>query len=546
MSFFPDLPLISDEARPDFTDAASCTEWLRSLPLINVAPSHGRLLGELEELNCFDMPAAERIKVLEQMLDAVQFLQTEHAKKITNRAAPLSKGEREILLNIDALWNALRQGYVRALQAFIQADPEMPAKPGSMLFACQRALWCTQRKMAELYKCCRQPSPEDWKLLHALYAFAEERGCADEGIAHPVRGADWKTSCMELYAQAVLLDLANPNELTPRQLGLAARWLERFAIKARVVRSRPGGTEPRQGASIWIDLASSRGATRLEQPAGAKPECLRYLDTTEVGRSLRRRLAALKQGEAPVDIGLGDDVPAQAAEILLTVLHRLLCDERPVRAPGRRGKLAKAALAAGMGGIHFFISGRPFKQPGIAKPKELSQTEHAEIAMFGRMSTRRDDDYVTQQGFAMETWSIVDESPGGSRLRRDSGDARYVHAQLVALRPADAGFFTLAVAQWLAVDDGYVLDMGVRNIPGLPQPVAIRPTGLNAMSEKFVPGLALPAVAALQQPATLVLPAGWYKPKRAIEMFIDKPQSVLLTGVLERGSDFERVTFQPF
>jgi len=297
---------------------------------------------------------------------------------------------------------------------------------------------------------------------------------------------------------------------------------------------------------MWIDLASSRGATRLERPAGARPEDLRFLDTTEVGRSLRRRLAALKQGEAPVDIGLGDDVTAQAAETLLGALHRLLCDDPPVRAPGRRAKAAKAALAAGMGSIHFFISGRPFKQPAGANAKELSHTQHAEIAMFGRTSTRRDDDYSTQQGFAMETWSILDESLSGSRLRRDSGEARYVHAQLVALRPADAGFFTLAVAQWLAVDDSYVLDMGVRNIPGLPQAIAVRPTGLNAMAEKFVPGFALPAVAALQQPATLVLPAGWFKPKRGIEMFTDKPQSVMLTGAVERGSDFERVTFQPF
>ena len=36
---------------------------------------------------------------------------------------------------------------------------------------------------------------------------------------------------------------------------------------------------------------------------------------------------------------------------------------------------------------------------------------------------------------------------------------------------------------------------GTRIIPGVPRGVAIRPTGLNAMAEKYIPALALPAAA---------------------------------------------------
>mgnify|MGYP003347016296 CR=1 FL=1 len=45
-----DLPIISPDANPDFIDANTCAQWLQGLPLINVGPSHGRLLGQLEEL----------------------------------------------------------------------------------------------------------------------------------------------------------------------------------------------------------------------------------------------------------------------------------------------------------------------------------------------------------------------------------------------------------------------------------------------------------------------------------------------------------------
>ena len=72
----------------------------------------------------------------------------------------------------------------------------------------------------------------------------------------------------------------------------------------------------------------------------------------------------------------------------------------------------------------------------------------------------------------------------------------------------------------------------------------MRPTGLNAQNEKYVPAFALGAVPALGAPATLVLPAGWYKPKRVLELFADAPLRARLTEVLERGIDFERVSYE--
>ena len=56
-----DLPKISNDATPAFTDAKSCAVWLRDFPLTNVAPAHAKLLGELEELNCFEMPPGGRM-----------------------------------------------------------------------------------------------------------------------------------------------------------------------------------------------------------------------------------------------------------------------------------------------------------------------------------------------------------------------------------------------------------------------------------------------------------------------------------------------------
>jgi hypothetical protein len=84
----------------------------------------------------------------------------------------------------------------------------------------------------------------------------------------------------------------------------------------------------------------------------------------------------------------------------------------------------------------------------------------------------------------------------------------------------------------------------VRYLPGVPQGVAVRGTGVHAAEERFVQAIALGAVPALKAPPTLVLPAGWFKPKRVIEAAMRTTTRLRLIEAIERGADFERVTFE--
>ena len=56
--------------------------------------------------------------------------------------------------------------------------------------------------------------------------------------------------------------------------------------------------------------------------------------------------------------------------------------------------------------------------------------------------------------------------------------------------------------------------------------------------------LSLTAVAALNAPPSLVLPSGWFKPKRVIEVYVEGHVKVRLTEIIERGSDYERVAYE--
>lgn len=231
-------------------------------------------------------------------------------------------------------------------------------------------------------------------------------------------------------------------------------------------------------------------------------------------------------------------------EQLLVLLFRLWCEGKSGRVQARRNVSAKAQVCSSIVSMHYHLSGKTFRQPG--QVTELSRRDRDEIATFGHASARHEEAQVQAGGYLLEEWALHEESLSGQRLYRAAGanGGRYALTQLIAVRPADAKTFFVGVVRWLRTDADEGLNLGARMIPGVPRAVAVRPTGINAQLEKFVPALYCPALAALGSPASLILPPGWYRPKRVLEVYSDNSEMLLLTGVIERGSDFERVSIE--
>jgi hypothetical protein len=334
--------------------------------------------------------------------------------------------------------------------------------------------------------------------------------------------------------------MCNPNELAQRQLTFVAFLLERWAAKLEL--SRDPIPEDDGVASLVADLAGERVPERMDSAAVQKADTTRYLDARKLAKSLRNRVGLLRKGESPAKLALGEDCIQPSCEQMLIFLFRQWCQGKPARATERRPASGAAQASNELAAIHYFISGRVFRQPALGS--ELTKKQREEIATFGRISTRDDEDHA--QAFVVEQWRIEDESAQGLRIVRPAGSAgkRYAHGQLVGVRPSDMKGFFLGQVRWLMAANNGDLHAGVRLLPGLPAACAVRATGLNVQNEKFVPALSLGAVPALHSPPSLVLSLGWFKPKRVLELFIDSPARARLTEVLERGLDFERVAFE--
>jgi hypothetical protein len=532
------LPELNPRAAPQFVDAESCRSWLENLPLANVAVAQQDLLAELELLNSFPTSTANRLALLEALRETVSFVQIEQARRFTNRALPMAAAEAAAFEDTVETWEQMRIGYLRCLQAALDGDAGMRAQAAVLA---QRLAAYSGLKMFHYYRAYREVPARDWRSLHEVYAHAEKLGVADDDVKDVLNRDIQDSSPRIAYVRALLMGIASPHELGQRNLTFVAFLLERWASKVEIARKPmldPDGVPP-----LVVDLAGERAPERVEAatPLPAEP---RYLDTRRLAKSLRNRVALLRKGESPAKLALGEDCVQPSCEQTLVFLFRQWCQAKTPRPLAGRSGMLSAQVTNDMEAIHHYMSSGHRRRR--IEAQELTQQQRQELETLGRIRSVHNEEYTSARGYALEEWKIEEDSATELHMLRPAGQGtkRYAHGQLVAVRPPDASGFILGQVRWLIGAVNGDLRAGVRLMPGIATPTSVRGTGLNDKAERPTSALSLGAVAAVKSPPTLVLPAGWYKPKRVLEVVAEKPYNVRLTEVIERGADFERVAYE--
>ena len=517
-------------AAPAFATAKACEEWVESLPLTNAASAQGILRAQVDAVTRAGLSLPVLFEILEKLREPVAFVQSEMAKKFTQRPLPMADFEFTAWTGTTGLWRAYGLGYQMCVQGLLDGARDVKAA-----LACHRALDAQMRVMFDYVRAnCQLPGTE-WAMLHTLFRAAESLDVLAEKVKDPIQKETPASTCIAAYTQALLTAVGSSGEWTGKQMQMIMRWLERWAAKISASHAPPPSpVKP----PLMVDLNSLRGGFRGE--AGGE---VRYLDISEIALSLKNRVILLRKGETPAHLGLGEDCTQPGCEQLLINLYQHWCDGRINRDHSRRVGSGTVMAAASLPAAHYYIAGKPFKQPGVSK--ELTSKQRAEIATFGRIATRDDDDYSHLHGYAMEQWDLKDESVAGMRVvrARDSAGARVSPGQLHAVRAPDAKAFMLMSVRWVQMLESGEVMAGLRAIPGAPQPVGVRNTGLNAASEKYQQAFLMPAVESLKAPDTVIVPPGLFKAGRVLEVFAESGWKIKLADLIERGADFERCTY---
>lgn len=532
-----DLPAPDAAAKPAFSNAKDCADWLEAVPLTNAATAQMQLRTQLDALVRSGTKPVALFEILEVLREPFGFVQTEMAKKFVHRALHLADLELAARNNSLAAWTSYRTAALVCLQSLLDGARDLK---GSAATVCHRAIDAHARMMIDEARTNSEASAADWTMLHMIYRAAEELGVQAEAVKDPLAHESPTTHCMAVYAKPVLVTLGSYNEWTARQSAMILRWLERWSTKITITATPPASpVKP----PVLTDLDSTRGGFRPQEGGPAAGPGVRYLDIGELSLSIKNRVILLRKGETPVNLGLGEDCVMPGCEQQLINLYQHWCDGRVDRNQVRRAASGNALLAVGLEVMHYYLSGKPFKQPGV--PTELTSKQRAEIATFGRIATRDEDEYSQIHGYAMEQWQLRDESMAGMRLVRVKNvrGQRIAAGTILAARPDGSKGFILGSVRWVQwlTDDSIMT--GVRSIPGTPMPVALRQTGVNAAKEKYQQGFLIPAVEALKTTDSVLMPAGWFKPGKVIEVYADKPWRITLIDMIERGGEFERCSY---
>lgn len=534
-----DLPATSTAQPPQFTNLDQCRDWQRALPLSNPVQTQAMLLQQMLLLNRYALPGAMRLAMLETLREPIQFVQEESAKKFSGKPLPLAPAEQTALDTAHGLWQAQSTGYLHCLADCLAGDGDLAAQAALL---CQRVLAALCDEHADLVRAGSHPDARLWRKVHQTFAAAEQLGVSTVAVTDALRSGGTQTP-MAAYAELMLLSVAGLHELTPRQQSWVMRWVRRWCGKVAVLTAPPLESK---ALPLCVDLDG-------DQPAGHKPlhvPAARWLDTSELRKSIKGRLARLAQGgpeDTPAKLGLGEDCPAPTAIELLRRLYPRWIKGGIVRRAERWPQTGPCRLVAGVEMIHYYVSGhRPFKPPGHISADELRR-QREELATFGRIANRFEEDYSRDHGYQIENWEVVedwgtvDRSNGGLRVARSLRQVggRLGIGQLVAVQPPGASVLLLGVTRWVQIV-GDSLVAGIQLFPGEPRAVAVRGTGPLAAKELYRQGFMLPHL--IDQPATLILPPGSTKPGRVMEAWSPEgTRNFRLKEVLVRGADFERV-----
>jgi len=534
------LPLepTDDRANPLFKDAASCAQWLAQLQLTNLQLAHSLLFTQIREFNRYPMRGLERMNTLELLRETVGYVQDDCAKKLIARPLPLNESELMLFVAIVHLWQAMVLGYQRCLQDFMSGDKQL-AQHGALL--CQRCLLYSGLEIFEHLRAGYEFDNHLWHQLHELYAFAEEQNFQAVVVNDPLNPKFPHSSCHNIYVKTQLACYAHPAELTRSQLQLLDNWLTQWSNSVTIETSY--SVSKGEAMPLATDLAGTYGLKPVGQVTHSRS--MRYLATMPLSKLLRVKTILLQQGQPPKQLNLCDHCKSSDCIELLTFLHQSWCEDRSTRFSDRRPVAQYAQLCYNPEGIYAYLSGQPFKQPGRDN-NPGSAAPQQPVAADRTLREAREKEFLGM-GHPLETWQFLNESISGARLvREDMGGGRLSHNQLVAVRASDSEVFMLGATAWLNVMRTGKLQVGVRYLPGSPEAICMRATGLNqSVPEKYVPAFLLPVVAAINIPASLIVPRDWFQPDRVVEILHrdGKKDNVKMGFSVERGIDYERISF---
>lgn len=272
---------------------------------------------------------------------------------------------------------------------------------------------------------------------------------------------------------------------------------------------------------------------------------MRFIAMVPLSKQIRVKTILLQQGQTPQQIDLGNDLTSKDCIALLNKLHRCWCEAQPDSLADVLRETSIVDLCVGLEQIYSQLARKPFKP--LKDAAKANQDAQRQIETFGRVLDDTGKQNLQELGFIPEEWLVDEDSLLHARLLRNTTHGeRLGTGQLVSVFAPNSAVHKLGVLNTVCVTRNGRLYIAVHYFPSQPLPIIIRGNtdSANALSGSAA-ALMLPAIEKLHIPASLILPRDWFHPGRTLELNLpdQSKRSVILGFSVEKGSDFERVSF---
>jgi hypothetical protein len=510
---------------------------LARLPLTNPKQAEADLGHFLDSLLSSPPDGETYFQLLESSRVAITFVAEQLAQRYFGKPLPLADIEETIFQLVVTLWLKTARAYAHCAEKD-SGDVEDAKHQQRVAMILQRCIHHVGMAIVEHQRARREFPWGLWLELHGYYASAEEWGVATLPIPDPLEPLGRSTHCAAAYVSFLLGDMAGCYALSLREQALVRRWATYWAPLVSLHKAAPGDSLPAYVVDLMQDVALRPVAECLQT------DFLRRLDTSRLAMQISQIRQQLKLKIAPAQLTLGDDCTAGQCNRLLEYLSRPWSQVRAPRKFRRRATSGVIRMCSGFEEMHYFASGKEFEQP--ENVRTYSRREFETLYAFRYQSDPHQALHIRKEqiAYTLDVWEVVNQSADGFRLVRSTSGKKIAHGQLLALCPHDGERFLLAQAKWLMQEKGGGLISGVKALPGIPVAIGARPLNRNAGDDgKYQRAFLLPAVPSVGAEQSLVVPQGWFRNDRLIELYTDGPWRVRMQHVLDDGPDFDRVSF---
>lgn len=521
----------------------SFSEWAKSLPMANTGEASRRLYQAIRELNAWKANAATRFEFLEIIRPYIYSVCTVLNKHFLQSSVSLNDKQLKIANLSQALQGHLATGYKQVVAHTLQTATPGEKLPRHLPIALHRAISDSAQTILRAFQLYSQPPERAWLDINQMYVMAEARRLQDLQIEDQQNRLRTATSIRDVFLRVHLLGTVKPSNLRQQDLALIHEASEEWTDLVDLTSADD------ENALFIINLHRDRAGQYRHHLRDAQKASYRSLNTT-------RLVQALKEASGSAAESADIVIPEKMNDTLIShaVQSWGIHWQRSFRRLPTEGSLT---VCVGLSALHYFTAGRrDFDQvllgfkpsaydgdvsgrsvdtgraaiddvwadafdAGGARMPENSNISIDAIEFINKHKGQTTNEAEAQAAARYNSYgvSLINTSPGGYCLHWEGDVPSSIQAgELIGIQEPGVRHWSVGVIRWIR----HLRDQGTQLGVELLAPKAevasarlLQKTGSNGPQMR---ALILPAIKAIAQPATVLLPRIPFRTGNKIEL----------------------------